>query len=103
MCHIIHRAVVFPSLFPKSKRQGDMFSLRGEMEQQIEDILENSITPSHCDREWPLGTNGEDRRDSEWVWMGHKGSRLFLLGSWASSFLSVAACPDNPKGFVLEV
>lgn len=33
---------------------------------------------------------------------GHKRSRL-LLGSRTCSFLRVAACPGNPKGFVLEV
>lgn len=34
------------------------------MEQQIEDILENSTTPSHSGREWPPGTNRDERTDS---------------------------------------
>lgn len=34
---------------PNPKWQADMFSLRGEIEQQIKDILENSTTPCYCE------------------------------------------------------
>lgn len=50
---------------PNPKWQADTFSLGGEIEQQIKDILENSTAPCYCDRKWPLGTNRDDGRGSD--------------------------------------